>query len=89
MNGIPGEGYGAALNIKECLNHPKLFLKHRTRDDVHGDFCYFDYLIFVQLPENFKNPKFFMFTKDYLWKKEKQLRNTNKRFSSATHRIIL
>ena len=42
----------------------------------------------MQLPENFKNPKFFIFTRDYLWKNEKRLRNANKRFSSATHRII-
>jgi len=83
-----GEGYGAALNVKQCGVHSRRFIKHPKRGEVCGDFCYFNYLIFVQLPENFKNPKFFIFTRDYLWNNEKQLRNINKRFSSATHRII-
>lgn len=83
-----GEGYGAALNAKRCGLHSRRFIKHPKRGNVYGDFCYFDYLIFVQLSENFENPKFFIFTEDYLWKNEKQLRNVNKRFSSATHRII-
>ena len=85
-----GSGYGAALNIKKCKKkeHWKRFLDHPKRGKVYGDFCYFDYLIFVKLNDDLTNPKLYIFSQDYLYRHEKNLRNTNKRFSSATHRII-
>lgn len=83
-----GSGYGAALNIKKCKKHPNRFLQHPKKGKVFGDFCYFDYLIFVKLSNDLKSRKFYTFTQDYLWKNAKKLRNINKRFSSSTHRII-
>ncbi len=85
-----GKGYGAALNIKKCKNknHLKRFVMHQKRGRLYGDFCYFDYLVFVKLEEDLKNAKYYIFSKNYLWNNEKKLRNKNKRFTNSTHRII-
>ncbi len=85
-----GSGYGVALNIKKCKNqeHQKRHLIHPKKGEVFGDFCYFDYLVFVKIGDNLNDPKFYIFSQDYLYKNEESLRNFNKRFSSATHRII-
>lgn len=85
-----GSGYGAALNIKKCKvkEHKKRFLIHPKKGKVYGDFCYFDYLVFIKLNKDLTHPRFYIFSQDYLYRNEANLRNTNERFSSATHRII-
>lgn len=86
-----GLWYGAALNIKNCrdIRHSKRLCPHPKRGKVFGDFCYFDYLIFVALDDRFARPQFYVIPRDFLEKHEQELRNTHKRFSSGTHRIIL
>src|SRR3989344_7497861 len=86
-----GWWYGAALNIKKCKNleHAQRFYQHPKKGKIFGDFCYFDYLIFVSLNENFLNPKFYIIPQNFIWENNKLLRNKIKRFSSITHRIIV
>ena len=86
-----GLWYGAALNIKKCKikKHAKRFLQHPTRGRVFGDFCYFDHLIFVALDESFGKPRFYVIPREFIEANEKLLRNTHRRFSSATHRILI
>lgn len=86
-----GWWYGAALNIKKCnkQKHADKCYVHPKRGKILGDFCYFDYLIFVALDKNLTKPKFFVIPRSFIEKYHKLLRNTHARFSSATHRIIL
>jgi hypothetical protein len=86
-----GLWYGAALAIKGCkvVEHGSRGIKHPKKGIVNGDFCYFDFVIFVKLDPEFKHPKYYIFPRDYIWKHEKLLRNLHKRFTSSTHRIIL
>lgn len=83
--------YGAALAIKGCRlkEHSGRNIIHPKKGKVAGDFCYFDFLIFVKLDQKFLHPKFYIFPQSYIWQHEKLLRNTHKRFTSSTHRIIL
>ncbi len=86
-----GWWYGVALNIKKCkdaVHHRRSYL-HPKKGKVFGDFCYFDYLIFVALGENADKPKFYIIPRSFIEKHERLLRNDHKRFSSSTHRIIL
>jgi hypothetical protein len=73
-----GDLYGFAINPKECKNH-----KNKK------DFCYFDYLITVPLQKNSKKQKFYIFSKDFIEKKKKNLINRHRRFGSIAYRIIL
>ncbi len=82
-----GVGYGFAINIKKCKKH-KRSLIHPKRGKVFGDFCYFDYLIAVLLSEDLRTYKLYIFPRNFFEKHEAILRNKNKRFSSATHRLI-
>lgn len=85
-----GKYYAAALNIKKCPGkRHNSFYQHPTRGKIIGDFCYFDYVIFVALSENFLKTKFYIIPRSFIEKNEIALRNTNRRFSSATHRIII
>lgn len=86
-----GYWFGAALNIKKCRKqgHEKRFYSHSKKGKVFGDFCYFDYLVFVAIDRSFLNPKFYIIPRSFIERYEKSLRNTHERFSSATHRIIL
>jgi hypothetical protein len=83
-----GEGHGFAVNIKKCKIHKSNFIIHPKREEVYGDFCYFDYLITVSLSEDLRKKEFHIFSRSFFDANEKKLRNINKRFSSATHRLI-
>ncbi|HHT9138111.1 MAG TPA: hypothetical protein ACFYEK_12830 [Candidatus Wunengus sp. YC60] len=83
-----GVGYGFAINIKKCRLHPSRNFQHPKRGRVVGDFCYFDYLLAVLLSEDLRKARFYIFPRQFLEKNEHHLRNRNKRFSSATHRIV-
>lgn len=85
-----GMWYGAALNIKKCRSgkHTNVY-NHPKRGKVLGDFCYFDYLVFVALVEDFSVAEYYVIPRTFIEKNEKLLRNTHRRFSSATHRIII
>lgn len=83
----PGVLYGFAINIKKCRHHSGTF-NHPTRGKINGDFCYFDYLLAVAMPDNFKNAKLYVFPRAYIREHEKTLRNRSKQFSSVTHRLI-
>ena len=86
-----GNWYGVALNVKPCKikEHSNRTFSHPKRGLLKGDFCYFDFLIFVKIHKIFHKHDFYIFPKDYLWQKRQKLRNTHARFSSSTHRIIL
>lgn len=86
-----GNWYGVAVNIKRCriIEHSKKYHIHPKKGKVVGDFCYFDYIVFVTLNENFLSPKFYIIPRAFIEKNEELLINTHKRFSSATHRLIL
>lgn len=83
-----GEGYGFALNIKKCELHKHVSFEHPKRGRVDGSFCYFDFLIGVLLSDDLKTSEFYIFPRSFIEKNEKVLRNTDKRFSSATHRMV-
>lgn len=83
-----GEGYGFAINIKKCTRHRGKLFKHPKKGEIEGDFCYFDYLVAVLLSEDLKKREFRIFHRSFFEDNEKNLRNINKRFSSATHRLI-
>lgn len=82
-----GLGYGYALNIKKCKTH-QVFYDHPKRGKIEGDFCYFDFLVAVLLSEDLQKKEFYIFPRSLIEKQEKHLRNTNPRFSSASHRMI-
>jgi hypothetical protein len=86
-----GKWYGVALNIKKCRvpEHSNRYYIHSKKGKIVGDFCYFNYVIFVTLNENFSTPKFYIIPRDFIEKNKKLLINTHKRFSSGTHRLIL
>ena len=83
-----GKWYGAALNIKKCRikNHRRIF-KHPKKGKLIGDFCYFDFTVFVTLPEKFSAGKFYVIPREFIEKNQKLLQNTDARFSSATHAL--
>ena len=83
-----GEGYGLAINIKRCKSHKGIIFEHPRKGKIEGDFCYFDYLIAVLLSDDLKKKEFYIFPKSFFIDNEKELRNRNKRFSSATHRLV-
>lgn len=83
-----GKGYGFALNIKKCGKHRGIAFQHPIRGKVHGCFCYFDFLIGVLLSDDLKKKAFYIFPRQFIEKNEKALRNIDKRFSSATHRMV-
>jgi len=83
-----GTGYGFAINIKKCKLHPSRSVQHPRRGKINGDFCYFDYLLAVTLPDDLLKPRFYVFPRRFFEKNEPSLRNKNKRFSSTTHRMI-
>lgn len=87
-----GKGYGFALHIKKCKQHPKASFKHPNpkRGKIQGDFCYLDYLICVALNENdLKNPSFYIFSRDELYSIAPQIENKSKRFWWAPYRILI
>lgn len=86
-----GMWYGAALNIKRCRSgtHEDVGYVHPKRGKVNGDFCYFDYLVFVALSEDLSDARFYVIPRKFIEENEEMLRNTHTRFSSATHRIII
>lgn len=76
-----GEGYGFALHVKKCKQHPEASFDHPKRGKIRGDFCYFDYLICVAVNENdLKNPSFYIFSRDELNSIVPQIKNKSKRF---------
>lgn len=83
-----GEGYGFALNIKKGKKLDGIIFRHPTRGKVSGSFHYFDFLIGVLLSDDLKEKELYIFPRAFIEKNEKILRNTDKRFSSATHRIV-
>lgn len=83
-----GEGYGFALNMKKCKRHDGLIFDHPKKGEINGCFCYFDYLVAVLLSDDFKKKEFYIFPRTFVEKNEKLLRNQDKRFSSATHRMV-
>lgn len=83
-----GEGYGFALNIKKGERLGKVTFQHPTRGKVSGSFGYFDFLVGVLLSDDLKKKEFYIFPRAFIERNEKMLRNTDKRFSSATHRMV-
>ena len=83
-----GEGYGYALNIKKCKNHLGEKFKHPKKGMISGDFCYFDYLVAVLMSDDLLSYQFYVFPRNFILKHERELRNRNERFSSASHRMI-
>lgn len=85
-----GMWYGAALNIKKCRSgkHDSVY-NHPKKGEVRGDFCYFDYVVFVALVEDLSTAKYYVIPRSFIEENEELLRNTHARFSSATHRIII
>lgn len=84
----PGIVYGFAINIKGCRHHPRAIFSHPKRGKIKGDFCYFDYILAVAIPDNFEKARFYLFPRDLIQAREKSLRNKSKRFSSGSHRLI-
>lgn len=82
------EGYGFAVNIKKCRIHKGIIFEHPKKGKIYGDFCYFDYLIAVLLSDDLKKKEFCIFPRKFFVDNEKDLKNRNKRFSSATHRLV-
>lgn len=85
-----GMWYGAALNIKKCRSgkHDNVY-NHPKKGEVRGDFCYFDYVVFVALADDFSDAKYYVIPRSFIEENDVLFRNTDKRFSSATHRIII
>jgi hypothetical protein len=83
-----GMWYGVALNIKKCKKHNKVYI-HPKKAEIEGDFCYFDYVVFVALANDLLKAKYYVIPRSFIEKYEKLLRNDHKRFTSATHRIIV
>ncbi|MDP2668485.1 MAG: hypothetical protein Q8P07_01475 [bacterium] len=85
-----GLWYGAALNLKSCKKpeHNKLFYLHPKKGKIYGDFCYFDYLIFVALNNAFK-AKFYIIPRNFIEQNKRLLVNKHARFSSSTHRVLI
>jgi hypothetical protein len=83
-----GEGYGFALNIKKGDGGSAIAFRHPTRGRVNGSFGYFDFLIGVLLSDDLKEREFYIFPRSFIEKNEELLRNTDKHFSSATHRMV-
>lgn len=83
-----GLWYGAALNIKKCNKHKRPF-DHPRKGPMIGDFCYFDFILFVTLNESFTNSEFYVIPRSFVEKNENLLQNKHSRFSNATHRIYL
>lgn len=88
------EGYGwlfgAALNVKKCKSkkHPDAMFQHRQRGLIHGDFCYFDFVVFVTLSDDF-DAKFYIIPRDFIEENKDLLKNIHPRFLSSTHRIFV
>jgi hypothetical protein len=83
-----GEGYGFALNIKKGDGGSAIEFRHPKRGKVNGSFGYFDFLIGVLLSDDLKEKEFYIFPRSFIERNEEILRNTDKRFSSATHRMV-
>jgi hypothetical protein len=83
-----GKWYGAALNVKKCKHHQHMH-KHLTRGKIEGDFCYFDFVVFVALSKTFSTCRYYIIPRRFIDENEELLRNTHKRFSRSTHRIII
>lgn len=79
-----GKGWGVALNIKKCTEHPKKYTIYK-KEKKYGDFCYFDYLIFIALDKT--KPSFYIFKRKEIEKHKKELKNCSKRFKASTHRL--
>ena len=82
--------YGAALNVKKCKSkkHPDAMFQHRQRGLIRGDFCYFDFVVFVTLGDNF-DAKFYIIPRDFIEENKELLKNIHPRFLSSTHRIFV
>ncbi len=83
-----GWWYGAALDVKTCQKHLDTTFNHRKKGVVRGDFCYFDFVVFIKLDENF-NAEFFIIPRDFIEKNQKLLINNHPRFLSSSHRILV
>ncbi|MFH2110806.1 MAG: hypothetical protein ABIJ47_06030 [Candidatus Bathyarchaeota archaeon] len=85
-----GEGYGFALHIKKCKQHPKAHYKHPRRGAIIGDFCYFDYLVCVAVNENnIENPVFYVFSKAEIEGISSEIENKSRRFWYSPYRILI
>jgi hypothetical protein len=80
--------FGAALNVKKCKIHNEVH-DHFRRGPVHGDFCYFNYLVFVAMENDFSNERFYVIPRNFIEENKQELRNTHSRFANATHRIVI
>lgn len=84
-----GEGYGFALHIKKCTEHPKAYFWHkRRRRRLEGDLCYFNFLICVCLSEDLQ-PKYYIFPRKELEQNLEDIKNESVRFSHSPYRIII
>jgi len=85
-----GEGYGFALHVKKCKEHPEAFVEHPRRGQIKGDFCYFNYLICVAVNDQYlENPIFYIFSRDELISVKDKIRNKSKRFWFSPYRILV
>ncbi len=84
-----GYWYGAALNVKKCRNgHSDATFNHRKRGVIQGDFCYFDFVIFVALDDDFEE-KFYIIPRSFIEQNKELFINNHKRFISPSHRILV
>ena len=85
-----GKGYGFALHIKKCKDHPNVGFNHKKRGQINGDFCYLDYLVCVAANEkNLLNPDYYIFSRNELDSKAPKIVNKSPRFWFAPYRILL
>jgi len=83
-----GEGYGFALHVKKCSEHPEAQFLHKKRGKLKGDLCYFNFLVCVCLSENLK-AKYYIFSREELNQNLKDIKNKSSRFSHSPYRIII
>jgi len=83
-------GWGFALDVKKCRQHPDSSTPHFKRGRSYGDFCYFDCLVCVLTKKSLEEePDYFIFGRDELWAIEPKIRNTLSRFNRASHSIFI
>ncbi len=84
-----GWWYGAALNVKKCRRgHTDASFNHRKKGVIQGDFCYFDFIVFVALDDKFQ-AKFYIIPRSFIEENKTLLINNHRRFTSSSHRVLI
>jgi hypothetical protein len=83
-----GQGYGFALDVKKCKEHPSHYFRHKKRGKLAGDLCYFDFLICVCLSKRL-GPRYYIFSRTELNKNPKNILNKSSHYTHYPYRIII